>query len=101
MQLTKSLIPGLEELTVWALKSSVQYALNDEYVKTLAKDSVRDMILSKLAQVMAHQQEAREKALAEQRQKEKEREKDSEATADEVESVQRRKKGGNDDEEQQ
>lgn len=48
VKLTRSLVPSLEESAVVGLKASVRYALESEYVRTLAKESVRDAILGKI-----------------------------------------------------
>jgi hypothetical protein len=48
IKLTRGLVPSLEEAATGGLKASVRYALESEYVKTLAKESVRDAIVAKI-----------------------------------------------------
>jgi len=51
--LVKSLVPGWQETATWALTNSVHYSLNSQWVKDAAKESVKDMLLSRLSAAAA------------------------------------------------
>ena len=65
---SQTLVPLLEEVTTYGLKIGAQYALESEYVRGLAKDGVKDVLL-RVARVAAQkreeQEEKRRKALRE------------------------------------
>lgn len=62
IKLTRTLVPSLEESAVVGLKASVRFALESEYVRTLAKESVRDAILVKI-QALQEAQKKRDEEL--------------------------------------
>lgn len=67
VELVESLAPGVEELAAWGLQQSVHWALDDEYVKQLAKDSVKDLLLQRLSLFEKEKEAAAEQAASAQK----------------------------------